>query len=515
MGSRRGPALRRRHDRVVEPQAVRQLVRARAGTLARHVDAHPGQRGHRHPRAGRVRDRVHRQPGAGPGTQPQRRRRGRTGPRRRTRGRRRHLVRQSLRRPHRRRRRLAERAPAATAPTTSRTLARAGWNWPGGCARPAGCRCAPATRISPRASSQWTGGTPAPAALPRGRPVDPPPHAPGVRRCLAGARPRRRVLPRQRPWRLARHRSVLRGLRRHPARARLRRRRCGRELAPVRLFDALPSSRASPTCSTAGTRTCWGIPRWAAPSSPGCALLQVADVVFGYDEDPGAAGRLARRAPRRAGGPARPQRLGQDHAAAADGGNAVPQSGARAARRPRPPQPAACRPRASHRGRAPGDATRLRVHRARTRAHGAVSASRPVRTRGPGRRGDRDGARWRPPAPRTSRGAGSRRSAVARSSASSSPARWRSSSRAGGGARDGGADAGGRGAVAAARRADRVAGPALPDRGGVAAAPPQHRTRADAGRVDARPELRRLAVPAPRAAARRAAWSPRAGRRTC
>ena len=81
--------------------------------------------------------------------------------------------------------------------------------------------------------------------------------------------------------------------------------------------------------------------------------------------------------------------------------------------------------RAADRGRAAGNVARVRLHRARDRADGPLSAPRRVRGRRTGRSGGRARPRSRRPAPRALAERAFRRSAAARSSASSSRRRSR------------------------------------------------------------------------------------------
>ena len=131
----------------------------------------------------------------------------------------------------------------------------------------------------------------------------------------------------------------------------------------------------------------------------------------------------------------------------------APDSGTRHARRPRADDDVAARRRAADRGRAAGDASRVRLHRARDGADGPPSASRRVSARRARR--SRDRARGA----RSDRHGASRRALVHDAQRRREAAR-RHRQRAGAGARS-----------AAARRADGLARSRLSarDRGAAAA----------------------------------------------
>ena len=251
----------------------------------------------------------------------------------------RHGLRQPLRRPDRRGRPGRWRTPAATAPTTSRTRGREASRL----RRPLRDALGPATRASAtRSSTRRSSRSTAPAWRRRRsgrRSAAPAAAPPGLARRhvrARAARPRSAGVGAR--GRDARRRADLRHVRRPVRRTRATGRRRGRVVAASCARRRECFGRVRQPVRPRATRRRSGSPRSAAPSWSGSALLQAADVTFAYGagQRPGLRGvsvDVAARRPRRH---PRPERLGQDDAAAAAGGHAPAGLGPRHARRPRP-----------------------------------------------------------------------------------------------------------------------------------------------------------------------------------
>ena len=409
-----------RHGGVGEPAARRGLDRP-LGRL--RTTRSCAARRHRHPSARRLRARVHRQPGL----RPERSKSAEAGVDQAFAGgraaRRSHGVLQSLRRPDRRGRLVHRHRAAYRTDNISNARAR-------GLELALDACAAASTALRRRRSRRRGSATPLldteilavdqdddRAAAVRGRAgAAAAPAAPVLRGRVAHQRPRDRVPPGERPRHDARRRTVCRHLRRTVRRARLqrlerRRHRCSAARF-VEVFGRVEN------LFDRSYEEAFGFPALGRGRRWGCGLLQAADVSFRLSATrrscaasrwtcrPAASSASSGRT-----APARPRCCGSSRARGGRRSGRVLLDGA-------PISVAiADGDRAADGGRAAGDAPRVRLHRARSRADGTLSAPRHVRGRGPADVGNRP--RWRSPRPaprRSSRGC-SRRSAAARSSA--------------------------------------------------------------------------------------------------
>ena len=388
----------------------------------------------------------------------------RAGAGRRARGRRRDGVLQPLRRPHRRRRAARCRTTAATAPTTSRTRRARGVETsaraphaarPRGARRPTRSSTPPCSRSIARQASRRRRSSVGDPLVRRPR------HQvhgdrPGLDRHARRRSPRRAggrssVLDVEPNW------GASGGLFHAPGFAVADAGRCDPRRPAGRR-----ARHASTTCST-GLRDRPRLSR-AAPivhrrSAPCCGPIASPTCTAGAAQPaPGVSGSRSPRCP----GVQDVSRLGRARAAS----SAFSARTARARRRCSGCWPACCSPasgtvtldgtpvatldarrtRPAHRGGAAGDAPRLRLHRARNRADGALPAPRHRSSSKARATCASPARRWRPPAPRRS-SAGVRHALRRREAARRDRQRARAAGR-----------------HPAARRADGVAGPRLPVR---------------------------------------------------